>query len=81
MAVVDCDAASGERTVAEIERRGRVALLVHADISKETDAERLASETTKVFGGIDVLANMPRSLCSKDSTPRYRSGSRRSPSM
>ena len=57
MAVVDCDAASGERTVAEIERRGRVALLVPGDISKETDAERLASETAKAFGSIDVLVN------------------------
>jgi NAD(P)-dependent dehydrogenase (short-subunit alcohol dehydrogenase family) len=57
VAVVDCDAASGERTVAEIERRGRVALLVPADISKETDAERLASETAKAFGSIDVLVN------------------------
>jgi len=55
--VVDCDAAGGERTVAEIERQGHVALFVRADISKETDAERLASETAKAFGGIDVLVN------------------------
>jgi NAD(P)-dependent dehydrogenase (short-subunit alcohol dehydrogenase family) len=57
VAVVDCDAAGGERTVVEIERRGRVALFVRADISKETDAERLANETAKAFGGVDILVN------------------------
>ena len=57
VAVVDCDAASREQTVTEIERRDLVALLVRADISKETDAGRLASETTRVFGGIDVLVH------------------------
>jgi NAD(P)-dependent dehydrogenase (short-subunit alcohol dehydrogenase family) len=55
--VGDCDAARGEQTVAEIERQGRVALFVRADISKEEHAERLASETAKVFGGIDILVN------------------------
>src|SRR5271157_3558602 len=55
--VVDCNAAGGERTVAEIERQGRVALLVRADISKETDAEHLVSETAEAFGGVDVLVN------------------------
>jgi len=57
VAVVDCDAAGGERTVVEIERQGRVALFVRADISKETDAQRLVNETAKAFGDIDVLVN------------------------
>jgi NAD(P)-dependent dehydrogenase (short-subunit alcohol dehydrogenase family) len=57
VAIVDCDAASGEQTAAEIETQGRAALFVRADISKESDAERLVTEAAKVFGGIDILVN------------------------
>jgi NAD(P)-dependent dehydrogenase (short-subunit alcohol dehydrogenase family) len=55
--VVDCDAASGEQTAAEIEKQGCAALFERADISKETDAERIVRETAKAFGGIDILVN------------------------
>lgn len=57
VAVAECDAASGERTAAEIQTQDRAALFVRADISKETDAERVVSETAKAFGGIDILVN------------------------
>jgi NAD(P)-dependent dehydrogenase (short-subunit alcohol dehydrogenase family) len=55
--VADCDAAGGERTAADIERQGHPALFVRADISKETDAERLVCDTASAFGGIDILVN------------------------
>lgn len=50
-------AARAQRTADEITADGGTAVAVEADISKESDIERLVSETTEAFGTIDVLVN------------------------
>ena len=44
-----------ETTAAEIEKLGRRALLVKADVSNLEDLGRLFDETEKAFGGLDIL--------------------------
>jgi NAD(P)-dependent dehydrogenase (short-subunit alcohol dehydrogenase family) len=58
--IADIDAKAAEETVLKIETNGGVgssAWFVHADISKETDAQRISEEAVKKFGRIDVLVN------------------------
>lgn len=47
-----------EGVAAEIIRMGRRCLALKADISKEADVQKLAAETLKSFGKIDILANI-----------------------
>lgn len=49
--------APAEQTAAEIEKLGRRALLVKADVGDPTDIERLLAETDAAFGGLDILVN------------------------
>jgi NAD(P)-dependent dehydrogenase (short-subunit alcohol dehydrogenase family) len=55
--VVDIDADSGAKTAAKIRERGGSSHFVHADISEEDDARRIAEEAVKTFGRIDILVN------------------------
>ena len=55
--VADIDAGGGESAAAAIRDQGGVALFLLADISKEADARRVADETVKCFGRIDILVN------------------------
>lgn len=55
--VADIDEEGGETTLSIIRQKGGVAHLIHADISKESDAERIARETRSVFGRLDILVN------------------------
>jgi len=55
--VADVDLAGGEKTVLEIQQKGGQALFVHADISEEEDAKKIADEAVRVFGRIDILVN------------------------
>lgn len=48
---------AAEETVKEIEKMGRRALALQADISKEEDCERLFAQTVDAFGGVDILVN------------------------
>lgn len=48
---------AAEETVKEIEKMGRRALALQADISKEEDCERLFAQTVEAFGGVDILVN------------------------
>jgi NAD(P)-dependent dehydrogenase (short-subunit alcohol dehydrogenase family) len=57
VAVVDIDRGVGDETVEAIRRIGGQAHFIQADVSKSTDAERLAHETVDAFGGIDILHN------------------------
>jgi NAD(P)-dependent dehydrogenase (short-subunit alcohol dehydrogenase family) len=57
VAVVDIDTDKGQGTVREIERKGGKAIAIKADVSKGEDAARIATETARTFGGIDVLVN------------------------
>jgi enoyl-[acyl-carrier protein] reductase III len=47
--------APAEETAAEIEKLGRQALLVKADVGDLDDLERLFNETEKAFGGLDFF--------------------------
>ncbi len=55
--VVDRDALAGQALVDELAAQGRRALMVEADVSKHDHAHRIAEETVRAFGGIDVLVN------------------------
>ena len=55
--VVDVDADSGAKTAANIKNKGGSSHFVHADISIEADAKRIAEEAVKTFGRIDILVN------------------------
>jgi NAD(P)-dependent dehydrogenase (short-subunit alcohol dehydrogenase family) len=57
MAVTRKDLANLEKTVKEIEASGGVAKAFQADVSIEKDAIKMAEETFKVFGRIDILVN------------------------
>ncbi len=46
-----------DKTVKEIEKLGGVAKSLQADVSIEKDALRIAEETMKAFGRIDILVN------------------------
>jgi NAD(P)-dependent dehydrogenase (short-subunit alcohol dehydrogenase family) len=55
--VADIDAASGQKTVAEIRKEKGKAIFVSADISKEDSAKKITTETIKAFGRVDILVN------------------------
>jgi dihydroanticapsin dehydrogenase len=55
--IADINDEAGDAVVTCIRQRNGSAHFVHADISKETDAARLAAEAAKVYGRIDVLIN------------------------
>jgi 3-oxoacyl-[acyl-carrier protein] reductase len=46
-----------DRVVADITGRGGKAVAVQGNISKQTDIERLFSETKKAYGRLDILVN------------------------
>ncbi|HEY7666863.1 MAG TPA: glucose 1-dehydrogenase [Actinomycetota bacterium] len=47
----------GEATAAEIRADGGDARYVHADVSKESDAEAMVAAAVDAFGGLDILYN------------------------
>ena len=55
--VVAADVLDGKPVVTEIEARGGHALAVTCDVSRESDTQRLATETLARFGRIDALVN------------------------
>ena len=57
MAVTRKDLDNLDKTVKEIEKLGGVAKSLQADVSIEKDAIRIAEETMKAFGRIDILVN------------------------
>jgi len=57
MAVTRKDLANLEKTAKEIEATGGLAKALQADVSNEKDAIKMAEETFKIFGKIDILVN------------------------
>lgn len=55
--VADIDAEEGRITGQEVERRGRRALVLEADMRREADLDRIVDETLRAFGRIDILVN------------------------
>ena len=56
----------GEATAAGIVEAGGAAVFIHADVSKETDAEVMVREAVTRFGGLDILYNNAGVMLSDD---------------
>jgi NAD(P)-dependent dehydrogenase (short-subunit alcohol dehydrogenase family) len=56
-AVVIADILDGEPLAQELRSKGGRALLLRVDVSNEEDTNRMALETVKAFGRIDILVN------------------------
>jgi NAD(P)-dependent dehydrogenase (short-subunit alcohol dehydrogenase family) len=54
---VDWNPTSVDETVEQIRMQGGKALAVHADVSSETDVERMVSAALSAYGRLDVLFN------------------------
>jgi NAD(P)-dependent dehydrogenase (short-subunit alcohol dehydrogenase family) len=46
-----------EETVVEIRAKGREAIAIQADVTKEAEVEAMVAETVRAFGRIDILVN------------------------
>lgn len=57
VAVVDLNGEAAEAVVAEIRDAGGRAVAIPADVSSESDIERVVSTTVGEFGGVDVVFN------------------------
>jgi dihydroanticapsin dehydrogenase len=55
--VADIDREGAGETAAMVQAKKGQVLVVHADISKEEQTKRIASETLNAFGRIDILVN------------------------
>jgi NAD(P)-dependent dehydrogenase (short-subunit alcohol dehydrogenase family) len=53
----DINREAGETTASEIVAAGGAVAFVRTDVSVMADMERLAAETARLFGGIDILVN------------------------
>lgn len=57
VAVADRDTRKGKALVDELQARGAEGLLVPTDVSSDTDVATLVKETTRRWGGLDILVN------------------------
>ncbi|WP_454299392.1 SDR family NAD(P)-dependent oxidoreductase [Salana multivorans] len=55
--VVDLDAEAAEAVAAEVRDRGATAIAVPADVSSETDIERVVATAVEQLGGVDIVFN------------------------
>ena len=55
--VGDVNLASAEKVIEEIARTGKKGMAVKMDVSLKVDVDRLADETLRAFGKIDILIN------------------------
>jgi len=56
-AVVIADVLDGAEVVGQIEKQGGKAKALKIDVSREEETDRMAAETVKAFGRIDILVN------------------------
>jgi NAD(P)-dependent dehydrogenase (short-subunit alcohol dehydrogenase family) len=57
VAVNDISAERGNETVEMIKKNGGVAIFVHADVSKASEAEKIVKQTVNEFNRLDILVN------------------------
>ncbi len=55
--VADINAPAGEKIARGLEERGSRGMFVEADVSRAADCQRVVAETTRRFGGVDILFN------------------------
>ena len=74
VAIADINEEAGSAAISQVNELGPGGLLVHADLSKAKDCQRVVSETVAAFGGVDVLFNnvgiqSPDSYLNVEDTP------------
>ncbi len=69
--VVVADVLDGSKVVEEIEKAKGQAIALKVDVSKEEDTVRMAEETVKRFGRIDILVNNAAIFLSINRRPFY----------
>jgi NAD(P)-dependent dehydrogenase (short-subunit alcohol dehydrogenase family) len=57
VAVVDVQPGAAEAVAAEIRAAGGMAIALTADVSSESDIERVVADTVAEFGGVDIVFN------------------------
>ncbi|WP_085370645.1 SDR family NAD(P)-dependent oxidoreductase [Leifsonia sp. NCR5] len=57
VAVVDVAPGAAEKVAEEIRAAGGTAIALTADVSNESDIERVVADTVSAFGGVDVVFN------------------------
>ena len=57
VAVNDISAERGNETVEMIKKNGGVAIFVHGDVSKVSEAEKIVKQTVNEFNRLDILVN------------------------
>ncbi len=57
ISVVDIDDKGGQQTVEMVKQKGGEAIFIKADVSKESDVERMVKTTVDNFGRLDILFN------------------------
>jgi len=57
IAIADIDENAGNTVIQKIKDNGSEAIFVKCDVSKSGDIQKLIKETTRTFGGVDVLYN------------------------
>jgi NAD(P)-dependent dehydrogenase (short-subunit alcohol dehydrogenase family) len=57
VAVVDVQPGAAETVAAEIRAAGGTAIALTADVSSESDIERVVADTVAEFGGVDIVFN------------------------
>jgi NAD(P)-dependent dehydrogenase (short-subunit alcohol dehydrogenase family) len=57
VAVNDISAERGNETVEMIKKNGGVAIFVHGDVSKASEAEKIVKQTVNEFNRLDILVN------------------------
>eukprot|EP00696_Hemimastix_kukwesjijk_P000267 gnl/Hemi2/10375_TR3575_c0_g2_i1.p1 gnl/Hemi2/10375_TR3575_c0_g2~~gnl/Hemi2/10375_TR3575_c0_g2_i1.p1 ORF type:complete len:251 (-),score=79.76 gnl/Hemi2/10375_TR3575_c0_g2_i1:83-835(-) len=57
VAVVDVNLEAAQKTVTKITEKGGRAIAIAADISQESDAQRITTTTVEQLGGLDILVN------------------------
>lgn len=69
--VADLDGEGGKQTAAQVRERAGQASFVDADISKESDCQKVIDETVKEWGRLDILVNDAATFVLKglDATP------------
>jgi len=70
-AVVIADVLDGEQVANQIQRAGGKALALKVDVSSEEDTMRMAAETVKIFGRIDILVNNAAIFIALNRRPFY----------
>ncbi len=55
--IAEIDEERGKETASLVEKAGRQALMILADVGRRAEAQRIVQETVKAFGRLDILVN------------------------